>query len=146
MTWDVEEFSLQHSTIKDEVIPLVHNQGLPRLLDIFERYGVVATFFFTGYYARRCPESLQMVKNKGHEVGCHSYSHDSEWYLNKLTMKEQLSEIFRAKTVIENIVGPISSFRAPALRLNKYTFEVLMACGFTHDSSICPRRFGGVLR
>ena len=61
LTCDVEEFSLQHSTISDEVIPLVHNQGLPGLLDIFEKYGVVGTFFFTGYYASKSPESLIMV-------------------------------------------------------------------------------------
>ena len=145
MTCDVEEFSIEHSTINDAVIPKVHKQGLPLLLDIFEKEKINATFFFTGYYAERSPESLLMVQKKGHEIGCHSYSHDSKLYLNKLSAKEQYREIRKAKSIIEEIVGPIKSFRSPALRSNKYTFEVLMACGFTHDSSICPRRFDAFL-
>ena len=145
MTCDVEEFSIQHSTIKDSVIPKVHNEGLPRILDVFERHNIPATFFFTGYFAERSPASLELVKSKGHEIGCHSYSHDSNLYLNKLSAKKQLQEIIKAKHIIEKVVGPISSFRAPALRTNKYTFEILMMCGFTHDSSRCPRRFDAFL-
>ena len=123
MTCDVEEFSIEHSTINDAVIPKVHKQGLPLLLDIFEKEKINATFFFTGYYAERSPESLLMVQKKGHEIGCHSYSHDSKLYLNKLSAKEQYREIRKAKSIIEEIVGPIKSFRSPALRSNKYTFE-----------------------
>ena len=66
-------------------------------------------------------------------------------YLNKLGLKKQFKEISKAKYVIEKIVGPITSFRAPALRTNKFTFEILMKCGFTHDSSRCPRRFDAFL-
>jgi len=145
MTCDVEEFSIQHSTIKDSVIPKVHNEGLPRILEIFEKHDVKATFFFTGYFAEQSPESLELVKSKGHEIGCHSYSHDSDLYLNKLGPRKQLREVFKAKKIIEEIIGPITSFRAPALRTNKFTFEILMACGFTHDSSRCPRRFDAFL-
>jgi len=145
MTCDVEEFSIQHSTIKASVIPKVHEQGLPRILDVFDRHGISATFFFTGYFAERSPPSLELVKAKGHEIGCHSYSHDSNLYLNKLDAKKQFQEISKAKKLIERVVGPITSFRAPALRTNKYTFEILMMCGFTHDSSRCPRRFDAFL-
>lgn len=145
MTCDVEEFSIQHSTIKDSVIPKVHKEGLPRILDVFERHDILATFFFTGYFAEKSPESLKLVKSKGHEIGCHSYSHDSNLYLNKLSAQKQFQEICKAKKLIERIIGPITSFRAPALRTNKYTFEILMMCGFTHDSSRCPRRFDAFL-
>ncbi len=145
MTCDVEEFSIEHSTVHDSVIPKVHKQGLPLLLDIFDRQKIKATFFFTGYYAKRSPTSLLMAKEKGHEIGCHSYSHKSRFYLNRLSAKEQYKEISKAKFIIEKIVGPIKSFRSPALRSNKHTFEVLMKCGFSHDSSICPRRFDAFL-
>ena len=36
MTCDVEEHSIEKNTLDDRVIDLVHNQGLPRLLDLFK--------------------------------------------------------------------------------------------------------------
>ena len=145
MTCDVEEHSIEKNTLDDSVISLVHKQGLPRLLKLFKKHKIKCTFFFTGYYASKSPASLELVKGQGHEIGCHSYSHDPKLALDNLTFKEQLREILKSKYVIEKIVGPIDSFRAPALRINKYTFEALIQAGFKFDSSLCPRRFDGPL-
>tara|TARA_B100001123_G_C15332370_1_gene1031664 strand:+ start:612 stop:1484 length:873 start_codon:yes stop_codon:yes gene_type:complete len=143
MTCDVEEHSIEKNTLDDNIIPLVHKQGLPRLLDLFDKYKINCTFFFTGYYALKSPESLRLVKAAGHEIGCHSFSHHPDLALDRLTFRQQFKEISKSKKIIEDIVGPIDSFRAPALRINKYTFEVLIALGFKFDSSLCPRRFDG---
>ena len=62
MTCDVEEHSIEKNTLDDNIIPLVHKQGLPRLLDLFDKYKINCTFFFTGYYALKSPESLRLVK------------------------------------------------------------------------------------
>ena len=145
MTCDVEEHSIEKNTLDDGVIDLVHNQGIPRLIALFGKHNIKATFFFTGYYAEKSPESLQHVKDQGHEVGCHSFSHSPALALDRLNFLEQYKEIIKAKKTIEKIVGPIESFRAPALRINKYTFEALIIAGFKYDSSLCPRRFDGPL-
>ena len=145
MTCDVEEHSIEKNTLDDSVIPLVHKQGLPRLLNLFKKHQISCTFFFTGYYASKSPESLTLVKDLGHEVGCHSFSHSPSLALDRLSFREQFREIFKSKKIIEDIVGPIESFRAPALRINKYTFEVLISLGFKYDSSMCPGRFDGPL-
>jgi len=145
MTCDVEEHSIEKNTLDDNVILQVHKQGLPRLLNLFDKHEISCTFFFTGYYASKSPESLELVKDAGHEIGSHSFSHDPELALDRLTFEEQLKEVYKSKKIIENIVGPIDSFRAPALRINKYTFEVLILAGFKFDSSLCPRRFDGPL-
>ncbi len=145
MTCDVEEHSIEKNTLDDNVISLIHNQGLPRLIKLFEKNDIQGTFFFTGYYAEKCPESLLLVKDKGHEIGCHSFSHDPALALDQLNFSQQYLEIIKAKRAIEQIVGKIESFRAPALRINKYTFEALILAGFAFDSSTCPRRFDGPL-
>ena len=93
--------------------------------NLFEKHKIKATFFFTGYYALKSPKSLILVKEGGHEIGCHSFSHDPYLSLDNLTFTEQFKEINKSKKIIESIVGPIESFRAPALRINKYTFEAL---------------------
>lgn len=89
------------------------------------------------------PDSIDLVKAYGHEIGCHSYSHAENKALDLLSYEEQLNELRKAKKVIESIAGKIESFRAPALRLNEDTVKALEETGFTSDSSICPQRFDG---
>jgi hypothetical protein len=54
-----------------------------------------------------------------------------------------MEDLKKAKRIIENEVGPIEAFRAPALRINRFTVRVLEECGFKTDSSVCPQRFEG---
>ena len=129
MTTDVERFFV----------------GLPRLLDLYARHDIKCTFYFTGTMCELLPDSVDLVKAYGHEIGCHSYSHAQDKALDVLSYEEQLNEIKKAKNLIESIAGRIESFRAPALRLNEDTVKVLEETGFTSDSSVCPQRFDGPL-
>lgn len=56
-----------------------------------------------------------------------------------------MSDISRAKAILESAAGTIKSFRAPALRINDDTIKVLKETGFSTDSSTCPQRFDGPL-
>ncbi|HPX42654.1 MAG TPA: polysaccharide deacetylase family protein, partial [Candidatus Hydrogenedentes bacterium] len=53
---------------------IVH--GTPVILDILERRGVTATFFFTGDGARKHPETVRSVLDRGHELGAHTLFHE----------------------------------------------------------------------
>ena len=48
MTNDVECFSFEHNRYEPSVARRVLEQGLLRLLDLYDKYDVNATFFFTG--------------------------------------------------------------------------------------------------
>ena len=143
MTIDVEDFSYETNSYDKNIIERVHNEALPKILDIFLTNEIRATFFFTGYFAKHSPESLRMVINEGHEVGCHSYSHLQKNSLDNLDIKQQIRQIAKSKLIIESVVGKIQSFRAPALRINKFTHEALIHLGFKYDSSTSPKRFDG---
>jgi peptidoglycan/xylan/chitin deacetylase (PgdA/CDA1 family) len=47
------------------------------ILDLLDRYGVVATFGVTGEWATANPELLREIVSRGHQVINHSYSHGS---------------------------------------------------------------------
>ena len=47
----------------------------PRLLELFERHCVRATFFLIGKFARACPELVKEISARGHLVGNHSDTH-----------------------------------------------------------------------
>jgi peptidoglycan/xylan/chitin deacetylase (PgdA/CDA1 family) len=49
----------------------------PVILDLLDRHGITATFFFTGDSARKHPEVVGRVRDAGHEVGCHSLYHET---------------------------------------------------------------------
>jgi len=143
MTNDVEDFSIPLNRCDKRTAEEVYKAGLPRLLDLYSKYDIPSTFYFTGEFAEMIPEAIDLVKDHGHEIGCHGYSHEIDRALDILTYKEQLNELKKAKKTIESVAGRIESFRAPALRLNKDTIRVLEKLDFKTDSSLCPQRFDG---
>ncbi len=143
MTNDVEHHSIQLNR-DDEAIPdQIYKTGLPRLLDVLSKYDVVSTFYFTGMFAEHSPESLELVKEHGHEIGCHGYDHSPGLAFDLLSFEEQVTQLKMAKSAIEPIAGKITSFRAPALRINNNTVHALEETGFTTDSSVASQRFDG---
>ena len=50
-------------------------EGLPKLLDLFKKEGVKATFFVTGMMAEQYPDLIHRIPKEGHELGCHGYTH-----------------------------------------------------------------------
>ena len=146
MTNDVETTSLELNRPIDSMAPKVKNIGLPRLIDLYAKYDVEATFFFTGYIVEIMPDIVDIVKEHGHEIGCHGYRHENEYAFDNLTLEEQVQYLKKAKSIIERASGvAVYSFRAPELRINRYTPRALETAGFKYDSSVAPQRFDGPL-
>jgi peptidoglycan/xylan/chitin deacetylase (PgdA/CDA1 family) len=51
----------------------------PALLKILEKHQVKALFFCTGILAEKHPELIDAIRNNGHNIGNHSYSHPDGW-------------------------------------------------------------------
>lgn len=58
-------------TFDDGPIPVV----TPWVLDILDHYGIKATFFMVGDNIRKHPTEFQMVKERGHRLGNHTFNH-----------------------------------------------------------------------
>src|ERR1700750_2444530 len=66
--------------LEDHEIVLTFDDGpLPppstQVLDILEHECVKATFFLIGKRARNFPEAVRRIRDAGHTIGTHSYSH-----------------------------------------------------------------------
>ena len=145
MTNDVEEHSIVLNRLDDATAWRVYREGLPKLLELYSKYDVEGTFYFTGTFAERIPEAIELVMDYGHEIGCHGYSHEVNRAFDVLSYEEQVNDLRKAKKAIEAVAGRIESFRAPALRINKYTVKALEETGFKTDSSVASQRFDGPL-
>ena len=51
--------------------------GSPRLVKLFERFGIKTTWFIPGHSIETFPEQMQAVADAGHEIGIHGYSHEN---------------------------------------------------------------------
>lgn len=141
ITNDVETTSILNHKLRDKTGEYVLKQGMPRLLDLYERYGVKATFFFTGYIARLYPQVVQMAYDKGHEVGSHGLTHKVSQAIDVLPRNTQLEHLIESKKILEDIIGDeVVSFRAPAARVDKKFCEVLHEAGYKIDSSVSSQR------
>ena len=141
ITNDVETTSILNHKLSDKTGEMVLNQGMPRLLDLYDKYGVKATFFFTGHIAELYPEVVQMAYHRGHEVGSHGLTHEVAKAFDMLSPEEQLSHLKQSKQILEDIIGaPVVSFRAPAARVDKSFAQILLEAGFKVDSSVCSQR------
>lgn len=143
MTNDVEHHSIPLNREDQSIPDQIYNEGLPRLLDVLSKYDVSSTFYFTGMFAEQSPESMEIVKDHGHEIGCHGYDHSPSRAFDTLSLDEQIQELEKAKSAIGPVAGKIRSFRAPALRINNDTVHALERTGFATDSSVASQRFDG---
>jgi polysaccharide deacetylase family protein (PEP-CTERM system associated) len=110
-----------------------------RLLDIFARHQVHATFFVLGWIAERFPALIRAIADAGHEIACHSYWHRLVY---QLTPDEFRADLREARAVIEDAVGEsVVAFRAPSWSITRdslWALDILAEEGFHYDSSIFP--------
>jgi peptidoglycan-N-acetylglucosamine deacetylase len=141
-TNDVETTSIWQNNLNDKTGEKVWREGMPILLDLYEKYNIKSTFFYTAYIAKLYPEIVKMVISGGHEVASHGKSHLKENGFDVMPFEKQKRHLIESKKLLEDISGQeVISFRAPALRVNHNTARALIESGFKIDSSIASQRF-----
>ncbi len=93
---------------KNKIIYLTFDDGpnpevTPLVLDILDQYDATATFFCVGENVERYPDLFNEIKNRGHNVGNHTYNHlkgfqtDTKTYIENVEKADKLvkSKLFR---------------------------------------------------
>lgn len=127
LTFDIEKdcCPLLNTTLGIEV-------GLPKILNLLERYKIECTFFVTGEVAELFPDAVRQIA-RGHEVSSHGYHHEifDKMTVYKRDIIEQSKKVLE-KTTDQKVVG----FRAPRFLVSKELYKSLVEIGFKYDSSI----------
>ncbi len=110
------------------------------ILDLLDRYQTKASFFVVGELAEQNPDLIQSIFERGHEIGCHTFSHKLVWNLDESLFRDELE---RFHSVMEKILGKIKikGFRAPCFSIdnrNIWALKVLLDFGYRYDASIFP--------
>lgn len=121
--------------------PLRCGDSTRRLLELFARRSVKATFFFLGWIAERLPDLVREVHAAGHEVGSHGYDHR---LLPDLGQQGFAQDLQRTADILAGITGERPrAFRACTWSVTKQTpwaVDELLRAGVDLDSSIQPVR------
>jgi polysaccharide deacetylase family protein (PEP-CTERM system associated) len=145
LTFDIEEWFhlLDNESTKNEeqwnTYPIRIYQNMDRIFDILERYEQKATFFIVGWIAKKYPEIIKTISDKGYEIGFHTNYHQ---LVHQLTPEEFYADVKDGLAYLEDITGKkIISFRAPGFSLTEkcnWAFGILAELGVEYDSSVFP--------
>lgn len=147
MSVDVEEY-FQVSAFERHIdreqwgdLPSRVERSMDRILALFERHGVHATFFFLGWIAERHPELVRRVVAEGHELASHGWSHVRVVQQDR---EEFRQDVVRTRALLEDIGGvPVIGYRAASYSIgrdNLWALDVLHETGHRYSSSIYPIR------
>jgi len=103
--------------------------SVKRILRVLESYGQKITFFTVAEINEAYPELLELIACSGHEIGLHTYRHESPTTLQEMEADLALCEPFRKQ------FGVIS-FRAPGIKMQEQFYGALSKNGYRYDSSI----------
>jgi peptidoglycan-N-acetylglucosamine deacetylase len=109
-------------------------RGVPRLLDLFKRYGIKTTWGVTGHSMESFPKAGEMIIEDGHEIGIHGYTHENPLAMTREQETEVLDKTF---DIIKRMSGkaPVG-YMAPWWELSPNTVELLLARGIQYDGSL----------
>ncbi len=109
-----------------------------KILELFKKYNVKATFFTLGYIAEQFPDLIKEIDYQGHEIASHSYSHLD---IRKTTKEEFEKDLKKSLEILEKITKKkVLGFRAPYFSIDEKSFwaMTILSKYFKYDSSIFP--------
>ena len=130
-----------------EEYPSYFDIFIPHVLDILDELDLKITFFIVGKDAEREENRkyLRMITERGHEVGNHSYNHES--WLQTYSYEDIEREIIAAEDAIEGTTGQKpKGFRGPGFSWSQDLLKVLESRGYLYDASTLPTYLGPIAR
>ncbi len=127
--------------------PSYLNIFVPHVLDILDELNLKITFFVVGKdtESEENNKYLRMITSRDHEVGNHSYHHES--WLQTYSYEKIEKEIREAEEAIFNATGQRpKGFRGPGFSWSKDLLKVLESRGYHFDASTLPTYLGPLAR
>ncbi len=145
MTVDVEDY-FQVSAFEKTIdrsewdsIPCRVEANTRKILSLFKRHNIQATFFTLGWVAERYPQLIKDIVAQGHELACHGQNHIR---VTEQTPEQFREDVIQSKKLLEDISGvAVNGYRAASYSIgasNLWALDILEEEGFLYSSSIYP--------
>ncbi len=112
-------------------------EGVPRLLDAFDRHKVKVTSHMVGLAVEKHPELAKEIVQRGHEAAAHAQTWAA---IYDKTREEERASIETGAKTVERVTGvrPLG-FNAPGMRGTPNTLEILQELGFLYHTDDLSR-------
>lgn len=101
--------------------------GVPRILELLQRYSIRGSFYIPAITAERHPYAVEAILADGHEIGVHGYTHRRP---DSLSREEEQGELTRAIEVLESMSGQkMRGYISPAWEYSTNTVDLLRRAG-----------------
>ncbi len=130
-----------------EKFPSYLNVVIPVVLDVLEKLKIKITFFIVGQDAaiEKNHQVLRMIVDRGHEVGNHSFHHES--WLQSYSADKIEEEIIKAEESIFIATGQRPKvFRGPGFSWSNDLLMVLKKRNYIFDASLLPTYISPLMR
>ena len=113
--------------------------GTPRLLDLFDKEGLMTSWFIPGHSVETFPKQMQMVADAGHEIGIHGYSHENPI---AMTYEQEQAVLDKSFALISELSGKApTGYVAAWWEFSPVTNELLLEKGIKYDHSLMHNDF-----
>jgi peptidoglycan/xylan/chitin deacetylase (PgdA/CDA1 family) len=107
-----------------------YREGIPRMLDLWDRHGVKVTSHMIGEAARKHAELAREIVARGHEAAAHGPQWRSQYAMSREEEKQFIAEGTR---MVEEITGQRpTGYNANWLRRGPNTLSLLQELGYTY--------------
>ncbi len=130
-----------------ETFPSYFGLVIPRILSFLQERNLKITFMVVGQDAalEHNHDLLKSLGQAGHEIGNHSFNHES--WMHLYAEEEIEADLVKAEAAIEQATGirPIG-FRGPGFSIGYKIMQVLARRGYLYDASTFPTYLGPLAR
>lgn len=113
----------------------------PWVLDTLKEYGAKATFFCVGDNVKKYPELYKRIKEEGHGVGNHTFSHINGF---RTSIRRYIRDVYRARRYIDSKLfrPPYGRMRVWARRFLSARYRIILwdILSMDYDRSLDPRQ------
>ena len=108
--------------------------GTPRLLKLLNKYNIRSSWFIPGHSLETFPEQMAAVRDAGHEIGLHGYSHENPSKMSLQQQKDILDYTYKLVTEFNHGKPPAGNV-APWWEVSKESVQIMLDKGIVYDHS-----------
>lgn len=112
--------------------------GVPRILNLLDKYKIRATFFVPGHTIDTYPEVCKEILARGHEISHHGYVHEDP---TDMQLEEEEAVFVKGLEALDRIGVKPKGYRSPGFDFSPNTINLLEKYGIKYDSSLMGQDF-----